>query len=647
MNRCPRCNAELPANARFCNKCGFNAPAVPQGGPGAGSMQQSPVGAVQAGPNQKLPPLVQAKPANAPEGSRPPAGPAMNSAAPQPGLPPLQAQQRGPAPVAGNSGTPPVSLPGIQPVRTSTPPMQNPNSGRPNMPSSGSPAQAPKLPPLAGNGAAPSAVIQPLPETPRQQSPMQPRPAMPMGNAAPPRIANGNGLPPGAGMIMAPGQIPPGMYPNPGGAAPESLAATSQAAEHWRKSWLDRQRAEAGPAIGIARGQSPVAEPLMKMQTSFLRMRALAGPNNGSSQGMSFSFWVAIGMIVCLIIGLGSYVIYTYLPGAPLQTQLNTASSAPDPTLTFVSTAKNPPAIPTIKAGQTFEVQGSYFGANQTITFILNNTQLATKAQSSAQGSFTTTLSIPANTLAGAYALQAQNNSTGKHAFLNIQVLPTTQTSTTNVLTLSVANLKFTGAVAGGNPPAQPITLTNQNAATLNWTATAITNNGINWLVVENNQVEGTLGANGTTAMSIGVSTAGLISGTYTGIVAFTVTGQGQVILPVTLQMGVKNIELSVAPNPVVAVYQPGGTCGTATMTLIDLSNSPINWNVQDDRTVDMQHIAINGKTGAMGVITPDATTGPTAVLNLTCTGVNLNDTYQVTVYYDNMVQHVSIFIGN
>jgi hypothetical protein len=448
---------------------------------------------------------------------------------------------------------------------------------------------------------------------------------------------------------MPPGMVYPGKVPNPfSGVGIESLAATSRAAEHWRKSWLDRQRAEAGPALGIARGQASVAEPLLKMQNSFLRIRALSKINGAQQQGMSFGFWVIIAMMVVLIVGLGSYVIYTFLPGAPLQTQITTTAGAPDPMLTL-SNAKTT----TFTAGQGVQVHGQYFGPNDTITFILNTTPLNTSVLSSDQGSFTVTLQIPPSTLAGAYALQAQDNHLGKHAFVDIQVLPLKRTNTTTAATIStvqgqpVASLKFTATIGAANPAAQHILLKSQGANRLTWSATPITDDGLNWLVIANNQVNGTIAAGATTDVGIAVSTAGLAKdGTYTGVVAFTIAGQGQLILPVTLQLLGGTPELVVNPNPVVATYQAGGTCGPTTLTLIDLSVVPVIWNASGDTPLDAQHISINGKANATGTIDPAAPTGTTVVLNLTCTNVNLNDTYHVTVYYDNMAQHITIFIG-
>ena len=58
----------------------------------------------------------------------------------------------------------------------------------------------------------------------------------------------------------------------------ESFVATSLAAEHWRTSWRNRQRTEAGPATIVTRGHSPVPEPLLAMQNSLLRMRAIIEP---------------------------------------------------------------------------------------------------------------------------------------------------------------------------------------------------------------------------------------------------------------------------------------------------------------------------------------------------------------------------------
>lgn len=52
-----------------------------------------------------------------------------------------------------------------------------------------------------------------------------------------------------------------------------SLKAASEATEKWRRSWLERQRAEAAPALDVPRGQAKIPSPL-SLRESIMRLRA-------------------------------------------------------------------------------------------------------------------------------------------------------------------------------------------------------------------------------------------------------------------------------------------------------------------------------------------------------------------------------------
>src|SRR6266700_3319531 len=134
MFRCPKCHAELPADAKFCKSCGFNQTNAKmmaikeQGGP------------AQAQPPRPMPPQ---------QGPGAPAQPMRT------GTPPPQAPGNSPA-----RPTPPQPGQGAQPMRTGTPPPQAPGnlqqqqkasslmsySGPPNSPQAPRPQQ-PGMPP--------------------------------------------------------------------------------------------------------------------------------------------------------------------------------------------------------------------------------------------------------------------------------------------------------------------------------------------------------------------------------------------------------------------------------------------------------------------------------------------------------------------
>jgi len=86
-------------------------------------------------------------------------------------------------------------------------------------------------------------------------------------------------------------------------------------------------------------------------------------------------------------------------------------------------------------------------------------------------------------------------------------------------LTVSPLNLDFTGQQGGNSPAVQPINIGNQGNGVLSYTITT----SEAWITPA--QTTGTVNAQGTTGVDIGVNTVGLAAGTYTGTV--TVSGSG------------------------------------------------------------------------------------------------------------------------
>ena len=149
---------------------------------------------------------------------------------------------------------------------------------------------------------------------------------------------------------------------------PASFMATSKAAEQWRKSWRDRQYAEAGPAENVSRGQASVPMPLTPMHQSLVRMRAIQ-KNDKKQQGkrsVKLGTWITIFLMICLIIGLGAYIIVSYMPNSPFGvTSVTPPTNTTQPTLVLVGTTSQ-----TIKIGQSIQLHGEHFGVNQTIIFL-------------------------------------------------------------------------------------------------------------------------------------------------------------------------------------------------------------------------------------------------------------------------------------
>jgi hypothetical protein len=435
------------------------------------------------------------------------------------------------------------------------------------------------------------------------------------------------------------------------GEGSESLIATSKAAERWRESWRDRQHDEAGPAIGITRGQAEVPEPLMSMQHSIARMRAIVIPKNPENQhSKNFVFWFTLVLLICIIGGLSAYVISTYVPSTQFAAQISSAAGV-SPTLTIQNTQKN-----TIAAGQTLYVHGAYFGPNHAITFMLATTLLATTGpvQSNSKGAFDAALAIPATWLAGSYALQAQDNQSGLHAFLDLQILPGTLAMsnntplvlTTNAQPIAATGLSFKVVVGSSTSSTQRITLTNSESTPVQWSVATVAENSLNWLLINDGKTGGTLDANGTDSVGISVSATGLQSSTkpYIGSVIFTVNAT-QAIIPVSLSVQDTALEVVVNPDPIIAYLQGTGTCLPVTLTLINLSDQVVTWNA-NPYEVDKPHIHLDGLTSEQGTLDPVGLPNNTKVVQITCIGAQVGEKlYHISVYYNGVAVNVPVSI--
>jgi hypothetical protein len=669
MYRCPRCNVELSPDARFCPRCGFNQTNARM---------------------QKVVPQQEAR-------TFPPQ-PAQNEPASTPVLPPIPPtlgirKKISSTPVENirqqeNKDAVPSNA--ISPVKTNTPPRPGntasatPPSGQATAPEKSRPPIDTSAPstnqehPHAGERpkdtkledkqpSAEDAKPQGFSLTKRYMSEQETRhqTAFPVNNAAsiptdisPARQMQNEATPQPLDIQRGIVAMPTIPHPNIAqdfdpftGEGAESLIATSKAAEHWRQSWRDRQHDEAGPAVGITRGQADVPEPLMAMQHSIARMRAIILPKNtGNTPGKNFGFWVTLILLLCIIGGLCAYVISTYIPSAQLAAQISGAGSV-SPTLILQGTHTN-----TIKAGQTLHLHGTYFGPNHTITFILDTTSLATNpVQSNAKGAFDASLTIPATWLTGSYALQAQDNQGGLHAFLDLQILPGTPTMSNNtplVLTINAQPLPTTGmafqAVMGKiNETSQRITFTNSGNVPVQWSASALADNNLNWLVINDGHIGGTLDSQGTDSIGISVNTVGLTSSTKPYLGSFILTvNQTQVIVPVSLRIQNTSLEVVVNPNPVIAYLQGGaGTCKPTTLTLINLSSQVVTWNA-NPFDVDKPHIHLDNLTTDQGTLDPEGLPNDTKVIQITCIGAQAGEKlYHISVYYNGVAVNVPVTV--
>jgi zinc-ribbon domain len=635
MYHCPNCHWELPADARFCNNCGFtqigtilssSAQTQQELSSASSHAVQSPTDASSFLASQQAPKrLLQ------PTAKRTPAGrlrlPAIHTYEQRPSLQLPQSPER----VASSSEQAPV-LP-VESVHTAlseddlhpaqTPLKEENKPAIPLQPSLWIPGTVglslPSLPRPSVQGQL-STVLSEAPPLPEAQRTSQFREVNTVFIPATEPTRGQHSVPVTPLAPVEPlrwdiEQSSADAY-NLRPPSTESIAATSKAAEHWRTSWRNRQLTEASPARGV-------------------------------SQAMDFSFWVTMILMLMLLCGLGAYSISTYLPGTQLASQLVPLIDGPQPTLTLVGTKST-----IVIAGQTLHLHGEHFGINDAIMFVLETASIGSPVQSTLQGTFDASVTIPSNWLVGAYALEAQDNRTGKHAFLDIQVLPDTTTMDTTALSLEDAqgnpltSLAFTSMVSKGDPQKQPIYLKNTSDTPLSWTVTAIADKNLGWLLVDGSTTSGILKARGTTSVTISVITVGLKIGSYTGHVILTVSSREQVILPITLTVVDTTVEVVITPNPIVAILQPRGICQPILFTLVNLSNTAsIRWDVKGDAPYDQQHIALNGRPEAEGSLSPSGQEKNTAVLKVSCSGVRPGVVYKITVYYNDTQVHVPIII--
>ncbi len=216
----------------------------------------------------------------------------------------------------------------------------------------------------------------------------------------------------------------------------ESYAATSQAAERWRTSWRNRQRSEAGPATSVSRGQSEVPEPLMAMQHSFARMRAIiASSSRQNKQNSGLGFWIAILLMTSLIIGLGAFIVSTYLPNrdAALSTGAPIPTDTPQPRLRMEG-----PQLVSIPQGQMLRLRGENFDSGAPIIFLLDGSTaingtngLEISLLTSDEGTFD--IAVPtAKWSIGVHLIQAKDNKNGQSAYLYIRISSPIQSTKRN-----------------------------------------------------------------------------------------------------------------------------------------------------------------------------------------------------------------------
>jgi hypothetical protein len=437
--------------------------------------------------------------------------------------------------------------------------------------------------------------------------------------------------------------------------SPESFIATSKAVEHWRTSWRDRQYAEAGPAEHVSRGHAAVPMPLMAMQQSFARMRAIARTKNDGRR-TNFRFWITLFLLMCITAGLGAYIVSTYLPNSPLgAAQVVPPAHTAPPSLTLQGNSSG-----TFALGQVIHLHGDHFGPNDAITFLLDTTspltgaggkQISTRADS--QGAFDVALTIGSDWTTGTHTIEALASSGNQDAYLTIQVVPAgTPVTTSPDLSVTTGGkpvhmLTFKAVAGQANPAPQPITITNTSGAPLTWSATTSANKNLSWLNINDHNPFGVLAISEPHTLLISVNIVGLTSNSpkkpYTGQIVFTINDKEQLTLPAQLQVTDATSEMVFSPSPLLA---HGNTCNSGvpgvpvTLTLINLGSAYINWTVKPDLNIS-NHISFvdpaTFKPKEEGQLAPPGQAHNTQVLVLQCNAIQVGHPYHVSVYANSM----------
>lgn len=196
---------------------------------------------------------------------------------------------------------------------------------------------------------------------------------------------------------------------------------------------------------------------------------------------------------------------------------------------------------------------------------------------------FTMTVFVLANAAfpAGVYNAQitvAPSNGTGTPL-----VIPVTFTVSANaLLTSTPASLTFQYALNGSQPAQQTVSLGTSGSTQLNFSATASTNSGGNWLSI-------TSPTTGTTPAVLTIGAAANNSfavGTYTGQIALTSTGQGNPTLniPVTLIV-TPETTLTTAPSALAFTFQTGTTAPLPRILTVGSTGAAVGVSVTTEAT--------------------------------------------------------------
>jgi hypothetical protein len=301
MIHCPKCQSELPQDARFCNRCGFNQTdakmvsvlerMAQQASPATPGMP-SPQGQTPPMPAQQL--VMGNLPTTPVPRKEAQHGPYDTVAAP-PDTPParrLSLRERYLAEQALGTQAKVPSQPLASAAQPAQPVAGPDGQGRTRLShfvSQANNAPAPQRPQGQPGNNDDQGWIEPeqryrqnqVIRTSTPRPPIQAKQPQPIVRTSTPPVGPGPAAP-----MAQPRAMQPPPQPQPQSYSLDTLLqqdavlseASRYALQRWRQSWWQRQHDEAAPAVGVSRGQARVPEPLMRMQHSIARMRAIIVP---------------------------------------------------------------------------------------------------------------------------------------------------------------------------------------------------------------------------------------------------------------------------------------------------------------------------------------------------------------------------------
>jgi uncharacterized protein (TIGR03437 family) len=231
-----------------------------------------------------------------------------------------------------------------------------------------------------------------------------------------------------------------------------------------------------------------------------------------------------------------SFVDNTAVSGTPFAiVPCNLFVAGPNP-VKFQATAGTGPTV--VAGPQLYEGQANFVPYTAVVSTTSGGTWLSATPLMGTTGGFITVTFDATNLSAGTYNGQIVVGAVGANSvtilaqFVVVSPVPT--------IALNQTAFTFAGLLGASNPPVQSTLISNSGSGTFNWSTTASTVSGGNWLSVSPPSGTGT----GTIAVSANI--AGLALGTYNGTIQ--VASSGATNTPQTI-----SVVLTITSPPVIA----------------------------------------------------------------------------------------------